>query len=189
MKQLSLKLRSLILISILGIVSIMVLSCERKIGSIPKSDLLSLPSLTAKDFETVFKDSGLLQLIMTAPIMEKYDAAEVPYAEFTSGIRVVFYDGKTEPQGYVTAKYAKYTNTTFLWELKDSVVLINENNDKLETELLYWDQQKDRIYTDRFVKSSNQEQVIMGTGLESDSKMTVVTIKKVSATIPLKDEK
>lgn len=173
----------------MSIIAIILLSCENKIGSIPKSDLLSLPALTAKVFETEFNDSGRLQVKMSAPLMQKYEPKDNPYTEFTSGIKVVFWDGKNVPQGYVTAKYAKYTDTNTLWELKDSVVLINENNDKLETELLYWNQQKDRIYTDRFVRISNQDQITMGTGLESDSKMTVVKIKKVSAEIPLKDEK
>lgn len=169
--------------TLLGLVSLLVLSCENKIKTIPKSDLLSMPSQTAKDFKTVFKDSGKVQVIMTAPIMEKYDAAEAPFAEFTKGINVVFYDGKKLPEGTVTAKYAKYTNSNNIWELKDSVVLINQNKDKLETEVLYWDQQKDRIYTDRFVKISNQEMITMGTGLESDSKLSYRKIKKVSTEI------
>ena len=40
---------------------------------------------------------------------------------------------------------------TELWEVRDSVVAINENNDILETELLFWDELKDIIYTDKFV--------------------------------------
>jgi len=63
----------------------------------------------------------------------------------------------------VTAKYAKCTNNN-LWELRDSVVVINENNDKLETELLFWNQEKDRIYSDRFVKMTSEDVVSQGIG-------------------------
>ena len=153
-----------------------------------RQDLLNLPSLTAKDFKTVANDSGKLQVVMYAPILEQYDNKTVPYSEFKSGIRVVFYEGKKDSVASVTAKYAKYTKKDNLWELRDSVVVINEKGDRLETELLFWNQADDRIYTDRFVKITNVDQITLGTGLESNSKMTVVKIKKVQMTIYLKDE-
>ncbi|MCX6321495.1 MAG: LPS export ABC transporter periplasmic protein LptC [Bacteroidia bacterium] len=188
MKHPLMKFKTPFLITVIVIVTGMVLSCENKINLIPKSDLLSLPSLTVKDFKTVFNDSGRLQLEMSSPLLEQYDNIDFPYSEFRSGIKVIFYDGKTEPVVSVTAKYAKYTKTNNIWELKDSVVVINENNYKLETEVLYWDQQKDLIYTDRFVRITNEDQIMMGTGFESDPRLVKRTIKKVSAIIPLKDE-
>jgi LPS export ABC transporter protein LptC len=101
---------------------------------------------------------------------------------------VIFYDGKPEPVASVTSKYAKYTKTDNLWELKDSVVVINDNKDMLETELLFWNQQKDLIYTDRFVKISNPDQVTQAFGFESDSRLRNQKLKKVSAIIYLKEE-
>jgi LPS export ABC transporter protein LptC len=169
-------------------VSFMVLSCENKIDLIPKYDLLNLPSLTVKDFSTVYMDSGRLKLVMSAPLMEEYSNTESPYYEFKSGIRVIFYDGRTDPAGSVTSKYAKYNKSSFLWELRDSVVVINEGNDKLETEILFWDEKKDLIYSDRFVKITNEDQIVMGTGFESDPRLNKRKIKKVSATIYLKEE-
>lgn len=168
--------------------SLMVLSCENKVDLIPKSDLLTLPSLTVKEFETVYTDSGRLELIMSAPLMEQYTNIEAPYYEFTDGIKVVFYDGKQDPAGSVIAKYAKYTKSNSLWELRDSVIVINEGNDKLETEVLYWDETKNLIYSDRFVKITNEDQIVLGTGFESDPRLNHRKIKKVSATIYLKDE-
>lgn len=163
-------------------------SCEKKIGVIQKTDILTLPSITTKDFVSVYTDSGKVQLKMTAPIMENYGKAETPYTEFRSGINVVFQDKKTGPAASVTARYAKLTDSKNLWELKDSVVAINENGEKLETELLYWDQKKNQIYTDRFVKITTQDQIIQGYGLESDSRLSNRRIKNMSATIYLKDE-
>jgi LPS export ABC transporter protein LptC len=179
---------SLMVISVI-LLSWIFVSCENKIDYIPKSDLITLPSLTVKDFETVFTDSGRLQLILTSPLMEQYNNAEIPYSEFRMGIKVVFYDGKNAPSGSVIAKYAKYTKPDNLWELKDSVVVVNEANDKLETEVLFWDQPRDLIYTDRFVKITNVDQIVMGTGFESDSRLTTRKIRKVSAIIYPKNEK
>jgi LPS export ABC transporter protein LptC len=172
----------------IALVSVVVMSCENKIDLIPKSDLLTLPSLTVKDFETVYSDSGRLQLVLSGPLMEQFNNNESPYYEFRSGIRVLFYQGRKNPTGSVTSKYAKYTKSNSLWELRDSVVVINEGNDKLETEVLYWDEPKDLIYSDRFVKITNEDQIVMGTGFESDPRLSKRRIKNVSATIWLRDE-
>jgi len=188
MKQPFLKFKALFRTIVILILPLIVLSCENKVDFFPKSDLLALPSLSVKDFETVYTDSGRLELVMSAPLMEEYNNNKSPYHEFRSGIKVVFYDGRKEPAGSVTAKYAKYTKTNSLWELRDSVVVINEGNDKLETEVLYWDEPKNLIFSDRFVKITNEDQIVMGTGFESDPRLNKRKIKKVSATIYLKDE-
>ncbi len=165
-----------------------IVSCENKIDLIPKSDLLTLPSLKVKDFETIFTDSGKIQLIMHSSLMEEYKNSTTPYTEFREGIVVLFHDGEKDPVASVTSKYARYTEADNLWELKDSVVVINEANDKLETEVLFWDQTKDLIYTDRFVKITNTDQEIHGYGFESDSHLKKRKIKKVRATINIKNE-
>ena len=170
------------------ILSIIVLSCETKVPVIPKSDLLLLPAVTARNFYTVVNDSGRKQLILSAPLLEQYDKADPPYSEFKSGIKVIVYNGKDKPVGTVTAKYAKCTSNN-LWELRDSVVVINENNEKLETELMFWNQEKDRIYTDRFVKITGEDQISQGIGFESDSHLTKRRIFKVTAVIYPPDEK
>jgi len=182
------KFKTPFLITVIVILTVMFLSCENKIDPIPKSDLLTHPSLTVKDFETVFTDSGRKQLEMSSPLLEQYDNIAFPYSEFRSGIKVIFYDGKTEPVASVTAKYAKYTKTNNMWELKDSVVVLNESNDKLETEVLYWNQENNLIYTDRFVKITNEDQITQGFGFESDPQGVKRRIKKISAIIYLKDE-
>jgi LPS export ABC transporter protein LptC len=185
MKHLFPELRYLSRLLTFLVILLSIISCENKIKFIPKSDLITLPSLTVRNFETFYTDSGKLQLEMSAPLMEQYLNNESPYYEFRSGIRVVYYNGKKDPGGTATAKYAKSDN---LWELRDSVVVINEGKDKLETEVLYWDQTKNLIYSDRFVKITNEDQIVLGTGFESDPRLTKRKIKKVSATIYLKDQ-
>jgi len=188
MKRLSKYSGTHFLIAVIIFITGIVLSCESKNDIIPKSDLLTLPSLSVKDFETVFTDSGLVQLTLSAPIMEQYDNKDLPYTEFKSGIKVDFYDKKEAHAGSVISKYAKYTKTDNLWELRDSVIVVNDKNDKLETELLFWNQEKDFIYTDRFVKITNTDQIIQGFGFESDTHLQHRRMKKVSATIYLPDE-
>lgn len=177
------------LLALIPAFCIITFSCTRKKELIVKTDILKYPSATGKDFNTVLNDSGKVQLIMSGPILEQYENIDYPYTEFKQGIKVVIYNGKPTVQGLVTCKYAKYNKTTNIWELKDSVVVMNEKNEKLETEVLNWNQTKDLIYTDRFVKITTSELISQGIGFESDSHMNVYHIKKVSAEIPIPDEK
>jgi LPS export ABC transporter protein LptC len=187
MNHFPLKSNSSFIITVFLFMSLLVMSCEKKIPVIPKSDLLTLPSLTVKHFDTVVNDSGRIQLELSAPLLEQYDKADPPYSEFRSGIKVIIYNGKDTAQAKVTSKYAKCTNNN-LWELRDSVVVINENNEYLETELLFWDQAKDRIYTDRFVKITSENQVTRGIGFESDTHLKKRKIFKVNAIIDTPNE-
>jgi LPS export ABC transporter protein LptC len=175
-------------ITTLFVIALSVISCEKKAGTIEKIDILTLPSLTVKDFTTTYTDSGKLQLVLSAPLMESYEKTETPYSEFKSGIKVLFHDGNKEPVASVKANYAKYIDNKNLWELHDSVVAINEAGDKLETELLFWDQKKAVIYTDRFVKITTDDQIIQGYGLESDPRLSKRRIKNLSATIYINEE-
>ena len=177
----------LIIIAIIT-VSISLLSCENKIDIIPKSEILTLPSQTANDFQSVLTDSGKIQLVMSSTLMEQYENVDSKYLEFINGIKILFYDGHKEPVASVTSKYAKYLQTDNIWELRDSVVVINEKNEMLETELLNWNQERDLIYTDRYVKITSEDQIIHGFGFESDSHLRKQKIKKVQATIYFNDE-
>jgi LPS export ABC transporter protein LptC len=187
--KISLITRRIRFIIILALASGMLFpSCNKKIDKIRKNEILSLPSITVHNDTSVFADSGKVKLIMIFPLMESYDRVEEPYSEFREGMKAIFYDGHPDPVGSVSANYAKYINKKNLWELKDSVVVINQTSDRLETEQLYWDQAKDNIYTDRFVRISNEDQTVIGTGFESDSHLNHRRIKNISGTIYLKDE-
>ncbi|OFY66467.1 MAG: LPS export ABC transporter periplasmic protein LptC [Bacteroidetes bacterium RBG_13_43_22] len=163
-------------------------SCETKIAKVEGFEILSLPSLTGKDIYTVFTDSGKVQMIMAAPMMETWDNFDSPYTEFRLGMKIYFHDGHKEPAATASAKYAKFVEKENLWELNDSVVIVNESGDKLETEQLFWDRDKNLVFTDRFVKITNEDQTVMGTGFESDPQLTRRRIKNVTATIYLHDE-
>jgi LPS export ABC transporter protein LptC len=180
--------RRLNAITVLTVIALGVISCEKKNVKYEKIDILSLPSLTARDFTTTYTDSGKMQLMFSAPLMERYEKADIPYSEFENGIKVLFYDGQTEPVASVTSKYAKYSDNKNLWELQDSVVAINEEGEKLETELLYWDQKKELIYTDRFVKITTEDQIVQAYGLESDPRLSKRHFKKISAIIYINEE-
>ena len=163
-------------------------SCEKKQVIVNDLQIKELPSLSGKNVETMYTDSGKVTLIVRTPLIQQFTTKEDPHTLFPEGLTVLFYDKKTKPQASITAHYARYTEKDEQWELRDSVVAVNTDGDILETELLYWSEPKERVWSDRFVRFTLKDKIIMGTGFESDSRLTNGTIKNVSGTIYINDE-
>jgi len=75
-----------------------------------------------------------------------------------------------------------------MMEAKGNVVLINEDGEKLNTEHLIWDEEKEMIYSNEFVKITTADEIIMGEGLESNLNFTKFKIKNIQGTITIKDD-
>lgn len=163
-------------------------SCDNSLEIIPGADVKSLPSLVVRNFETVQTDSGRVQMVMRAPLLERRTIDSETFNEFPQGVEVIFYDGKREQVASVVSQYAKYDEALKLWELRYEVKARNEQNELLETELLYWDEEKELIYTEKFVRITGDERIISGTGFESDTRFSKWEIRNGNAIIYLKDE-
>jgi len=164
-------------------------SCEKtKKEVFTELQIKDMPALSARDFETMYTDSGKVTMIMRAPLIMQYTGEEDPHTEFPEGLKLIFYDGTTVPQASLASRYARYDEEKEQWELRDSVVVISEKGEILETELLYWDEPKELVWSDRFVKITGKDEIITGTGFESDPRLTRWQIKNVNATIYINDE-
>jgi LPS export ABC transporter protein LptC len=168
----------------------MLFSCQKNdievINTI--TGLTSLPDQTARDIETVYTDSGRVQLILQAPELLRFANVEEPYIEFPWGINVEFYNGMDLKQSSLDANYAIYYEDRELWEARNNVVAVNEDGDVLNTELLFWDEGKRLIYSDNYVKITTLNEVIFGEGFEANQDFSDWRIKKVTGTIYIDNE-
>ena len=72
--------------------------------------------------------------------------------------------------------------------VQDSVVLINTKGEKLNTEELIWKRNQHKIFTDKFVKITRKDEIIMGEGLVSNEEFTRYTIKDIQGTINIESD-
>jgi LPS export ABC transporter protein LptC len=163
-------------------------SCEKKELVVKDLQIKDLPTLSATNVETMYSDSGKVTMLLRTPRIEQFSSLDKPYTLFPEGLKVFFYNKQSEPQASIASKYARYTDEDELWELRDSVVAISSEGEILETELLFWNEPKDRIWSDRFVRFTQGDQIIMGTGFESDTRFSNWTIKNVTGTIYVDNE-
>jgi LPS export ABC transporter protein LptC len=93
------------------------------------------------------------------------------------------FDSLFNVEASITADTAYYYDKTKLWKLMGDVHIENLQNEKFDTELLYWDQNKHTIYSDRFVRIEQPERdrIITGQGFDSNEQMTVYAFRNAGA--------
>lgn len=175
-------------IAVLVAGTVLLSSCEKRDVVVKDLQIKDLPTLSARDVETMYSDSGMVTMLVRTPLIQQFKSDENPYTLFPEGLTVLFYEMKSEPQASINSRYARYTEKDDVWELRDSVVAVNSEGDILETELLFWSQPRERIWSDRFVRFTHNDQIIMGTGFESDTRFSNWSIRNVTGTIYIEDE-
>ena len=165
-------------------------SCQTDIETINKiTEVRKRPSFEVHDFETIVSDSGRIQVKITSPKLSRFDKNEIKYDEYIKGIAVEFYDKSMILEATLTCDYAKYLIDKEIWEAKFNVEVNNvKENEKLNTELLYWNMNKEKIYSDKFVKITRSEEILFGEGFESNQDFSKWKILKITGTKSIKDE-
>jgi len=165
-------------------------SCEYDVKTINTiSAIDTMPVESAKDIEIIYSEEGSPRALLTSPQYNKYEGKN-PYMEFPDGIKLIFFDSLNNEKSQLTANYAISDEKSQIMEAKNNVVVINyEKNETINTEHLIWDQKKQLIYSNVFVKISTKDEVIYGQeGFESDQNMDKWIIKKTSAEFKIENE-
>jgi LPS export ABC transporter protein LptC len=148
----------------------------------------NLPNESAKEAEILYSDSGKVKMKMLARRLNRYSSSENPYMELPEGVHIYFYDDSLNVNSELKADYAIRYERNGKMEAKRSVEVVNIKGEKLNTEHLIWEEEKELIYTEAFVKITTADEVIYGDGLESNQDFTKYKIKNIKGTITLKEE-
>jgi LPS export ABC transporter protein LptC len=172
---------------------ILATSCKNDIDYINAlTDELNIPRQTGKNFEVQYTDSGRLQVIFKAPLVERYfkGGEEGTYYEFPKGVEINFFDRNERLESVVTSRYAKYWEDKNLGVTRDSVVGRNiKSGEQINTEELFWDREKQIIYSKVFTKITNEDGVYFGErGFEADQGFENYKLIGSSGTVRVKDE-
>ena len=110
------------------------------------------PDLVADNIELLYSDSALLQMRLKAPVIRQYTEAEEPRREFPEGMHVWLFDKTGELKAEITANWAFHDMATNKWEARSNVVLTNIEGDKMETEQMFWEHEKQEVYSEKYTK-------------------------------------
>lgn len=121
------------------------------------------------DMRVIISEGGHVNAELTAPYMERH-MQHPDYAEFSKGLKVVFFDSTLRHTGTLTAKYGKYFESGGNIFLKDSVLYVNLlTGQRMYCHRMNYDATQKLFYSDTAVTYVNGPDTLYGTGFESNS--------------------
>ena len=137
----------------------------------------------AKNVEAYLSQESFVKARLRSPLMLRYEK-DSTYSEFPKTLHVDFFDSTAKIQSWLDAKYGKYFESQNKVYLRDSVVAINTNGDTLKTPELWWDQQKEKFYTDKYAELHTKDKQILGrVGLEASQDFKDIVFKETTGTV------
>jgi len=144
------------------------------------------PQLSGKEVTMLYSDSTVLKIRLQAPQMQKFEkGVKEPMTIMPKGLFVTFFDPQQKVTTTLKADYGIRYERSQRMEVKYNVEVVNVNGEKLNTEHLTWDEQKQKIISNAFVKITTAKEIITGNGLESNQDFTQYEIKEITGTIRL----
>jgi len=156
-------------------------------GAVTNRD--SLPALETHDVTTLISDSGVIRYRITTPLWLVYDKLNPSRWSFEEGVYVENFDENNDVMAEIKADTAYYYDKQKLWELRGHVDIRNQQGERFNTELLFWNQDTQKVYSDKFIRIEQIDRIITGHGFDSNQQFTVYTIHKPEGIFYVDEEK
>ena len=168
------RIHKMMMIATAAAVAFVVISCKGKLGEADSLDLKEVPVQTVDNMFIVQTENGRIKMRSEAPVMERYERDTLSYELFPEGFFVYGYteDEKLETEIVADkARHLRYKDGREIWEAYGNVVVKNlMKQEVMETDTLYWDQEKEKIYTHCYVRMYSPDGFMQGYGMESDQR-------------------
>ena len=138
----------------------------------------SLPVMDTKGVMTLISDSGVTRYRINTEEWLVFDRKNPPYWAFEKGIYLEKFDSIFNVDASIQADTAYYYEKQKLWKLMSNVHIQNLKGEKFDTDLLYWDQNKHRVYSDQRIRIEQPDQIIYAIGFESGEQLNKYTFFK-----------
>ena len=184
------KLNSITIVLVTIVMLFFYTACGEKDEDLVKvnSDFETTPSMITDSVTTLISDSGITRFKLVADIWEVYDKAEDPFWYFPEGIYLERFDSLFQVEAKILADSAWNYTEKKLWRLKGNVDIRNMVGEKFLSDELFWDQQKQTVYSDKFIEIKRGETELKGYGFESNQAMTEYRIfRPHDGKIPFKE--
>lgn len=156
----------------------------------PKQVVYNGPLSVTENVVTMLSDSARPHIRLTAPLEERFENNDVRYRK---SVAVTFYDKPGQlVVNTIQAKWAKYENSKQLYILRGDVRVANlPQQQKLNTEELFYDRGKQKIYTDSsmYVRVETPTEVLTGYGLTANQDFSRYGIRRPTGIFTLEEAK
>lgn len=155
-------------------------------AAVDKKD--SLPDMKTTGVTTLISDSGTIRYKIITEEWLIYNQRNPPFWVFEKGIYLEKFDSVFHVDASIKADTAYYYEPKKLWELRGNVHIQNQQGDKFDTELLFWDQTKEKIYSDKYIRIEQIDKILTGYGFESNQQLTAYQIFNNTGIFTVEDQ-
>ena len=153
----------------------------------------ALAGIESFGVEYLFSDSARVSARMRAAHVIEAEEGEDKKQEkvhyMNRGVEIEFLNTRGQAHSRIQADSGIFRLTQEIADLYGNVRLSNHQGERLETEALHWDKQKDSVFTDKFVRITTPDKVITGSrGLRANTEFTAYTIYGIQGEIEAPDD-
>ena len=141
----------------------------------------------AYDIRMTYTDSAVVKAILTAPINLDFTHLSFKYSEFPEGLKIIFYNNKNE-ENTIVADYGILYNQTKIVDLQGNVLLLSHDGSRLETDQMYWDSEKEWLFTEQPFTFKNVNYDIAAVRLDTNKEFTKFKSGKLTGTMVVEEQ-
>lgn len=161
-------------------------ACSSGLEESKKFEAYDGPIMEADTVEILYSDSAVVRVLVKASKQYDYENGD---REFPNDIFIEFYETDGTLSSTLEANSAYFTEETGIYKAEGDVEVIGYIDPrKMNSEELYWDPNKEEIYTEKFVRIQSEDQISTGTGLVAKQDFSSYKILNPSGTIYLDDD-
>ena len=146
-----------------------------------KYDKETMPTVTTHNDTMYVSDSGRIRFKVIAKTMLIFDQATEPYYLFPDKAYLEQYDTLMNVITTVVADSVWNFEKQKLWKLRGNVEIINSEGATFNSQELFMNQEKDKIYSNEYVVINEPYKTVMKAyGFESNQSMTEYTYRRAT---------
>lgn len=144
-------------------------------------DRETVPTMTTDSVNMLISDSGVIRYRLIAKTWDIFEQAKDPHWFYPQGLYLEQFDSAFNVVVTVRADTAWNFTARKLWRLKGHVFVKNIVGETFSSDELFWNQQQQRIYSDKFVKIDRPDKgILQGKGgFEANQQMTEYEFRRV----------
>ena len=162
------------------LLSLALLACEEKIkpSVLPTVDSKSMPQQESWNSTITISDSGKVRSVIVAGYVRVFESSRQTL--MSEGVKAHFFDRLGKETSVLTSEEGTVDEGTNNLAAYKNVVVVSDNQTRLMTEKLYWDNQKQLVHTPEFVRIVSPKEKLQGHGFESDQSLRNYRIFRVT---------
>ena len=173
---------------VFALIVFIIVSCKNNFEQVKQINQFdALPVGEADTIRVVYTDSTRTQAILTAPKNIDFTNQPFPFSEFPNGVNVVFFDDNAK-ETHVRADYGILYNKTDVVDLRGNVRITTPEGADLRTNQLYWDVNREWVFTEENFTFKNEDYDIAAKVLDASRSFSKITTGPLTGSVAVEEE-